>query len=86
MLDMLDSLDLFQDVFDIDEYRRNRLDSFVHLIGKKTTVMLSGVYKHFLKTEPLLIKRAEGIAGEASRGKAATSAKKYRTYAESQKV
>jgi hypothetical protein len=35
MLDMLNSLDLFQTVFDIDEYHRTRLDSFVYLVQEK---------------------------------------------------
>jgi hypothetical protein len=59
MLDMLDSLDLFEAVFDTDEYRKDRLGSFVYLIRQKNSVMLSGVYQHFLKVEPDLIKQAE---------------------------
>jgi hypothetical protein len=59
MLDMLNSLDLFQAVFDIDEYRKTRLDSFVYLIQEKRSIMLSEVYKHFLRTEPSLVKQAE---------------------------
>jgi hypothetical protein len=59
MLDMLDSLDLFQAVFDIDEYRRTRLDNFVYLVQQKGSIMLSEVYKHFLRTESSLVKQAE---------------------------
>jgi hypothetical protein len=59
MLDMLNSLDLFRAVFDIDEYRRNRLDSFVYLAQEKKSIMLSEVYKHFLEIEPSLVKQAE---------------------------
>ncbi len=58
-LDMLSSLNLFQDVFDIDEYRRTRLDSFVYLVQEKDLIMLSEVYQHFLRTEPLLVQQAE---------------------------
>ncbi len=58
-LDMLSSLNLFQDVFDIDEYRRTRLDSFVYLVQEKDSIMLSEVYQHFLRTEPLLVQQAE---------------------------
>ena len=61
MLDMLSSLDLFRSVFDIDEYRRTRLDSFVYLVEQKRSIMLSEVYRHFLRTEPLLLKEAEEI-------------------------
>jgi hypothetical protein len=57
-LDMLDSLDLFQDVFDIDEYRRTRLESFVYLVQEKKSSMLSDVYQYFMRTEPLLVKQA----------------------------
>jgi hypothetical protein len=59
MLDMLNSLDLFQTVFDIDEYHRTRLDSFVYLVQEKNSIMLSEVYKYFLQTEPALVKQAE---------------------------
>jgi len=59
MLDMLESLELFQTVFDIEEYRRTRLESFVYLIQQKNSIMLSSVYEHFLRTEPLLMKQAE---------------------------
>ncbi|NJL07911.1 MAG: hypothetical protein HC900_06345 [Methylacidiphilales bacterium] len=61
MLDMVGSLDLFQDVFDIEEYRRTRLDSFVYLIEQRNSIMLSQVYRYFLKTDPLLVKNAEKI-------------------------
>ena len=58
-LDMLNSLHLFQDVFDIDEYRRTRFDSFIYLVQEKDSIMLQEVYQHFLRTEPLLVKQAE---------------------------
>lgn len=58
-LDMWNSLDLFRDVFDIDDYRRTRLDSFVYLVRQKDSIMLSKVYKHFRRTEPSLVKQAE---------------------------
>ena len=58
-LDMANSLDFFQAVFDIDEYRRTRPDNFVYLVQQKESIMLSEVYKHFLRTEPSLVKQAE---------------------------
>jgi hypothetical protein len=66
MLDMLNSLDLFCEVFDIVEYRENRINSFVYLIREKNSIMLSDVYKYFLKTEPELIRQAEGIVFEGA--------------------
>jgi hypothetical protein len=65
MLDMLNSLDLFRAVFDIDEYRRARLENFVYLVQKKKSMMLAAVYKHFLRTEPLLMKQAEAHFSKA---------------------
>jgi hypothetical protein len=62
MLDMTNQLDLFKDVFDIQEYRSNRLDSFALLAAQKKAVMLSDVYKHFLKVEPELMMRAEKLS------------------------
>ncbi len=59
MLDMLKSLDLFRAVFDIDEYHRTRMDSFVYLVKEKKSIMLSEVYKYFLRTEPSLVRQAE---------------------------
>ena len=66
-LDMLDSLDPFNKVFDVSEYRRNRIDSFVYLVGQKKSIMLSAVYKHFLKAEPELIKQAQDILDSTGR-------------------
>lgn len=59
MLDMLNSLEYFCDVFDINAYRSTRLDSFVYLVQQKNSVMLSEVYKYFLRVEPSLVKQAE---------------------------
>lgn len=59
MLDMLGSLDLFRAVFDVDEYRKMRMDSFIYLVQEKNSIMLSEVYRHFLRTEPSLVKQAE---------------------------
>lgn len=67
MLDMLDSLDLFRAVFDIDDYRANRIDSFVYLVQEKNSIMLSRVYQHFLRTEPALVKEAEARLSAAAR-------------------
>jgi len=60
-LDMLGSLELFKDVFDIDEYKKNRIESFVHLVGNKNSVYLADVYRHFLNSEPLLVQEAAQI-------------------------
>ncbi len=59
MLEMLGSLNLFSEVFDISEYYRNRLESFVYLVSQKDSVMLSDVYQYFLRNYPILIRRAE---------------------------
>jgi len=61
MLDCLESLDNFKNVFDIEAYKKNRLDSFVYLVSQKDTDMLSMVYENFLKKEPELIKKAKNI-------------------------
>ncbi len=58
-IDMLDSLEIFQGVFDTEEYQKTRLDSFVYLAQQKNSIMLSEVYQYFSRTEPLLIKQAE---------------------------
>ena len=59
MLDMIGSLDAFTAVFDIEEYRRTRLESFVYLAQEKNSIMLSQVYLHFMDTEPALVREAE---------------------------
>ena len=59
MLDMLNSLDSFNTVFDINGYRKDRLGSFMYLVRQKNSIMLSEVYQYFLKHEPALIKQAE---------------------------
>ena len=66
MLDMHNALDLFRNVFNIDDYHQDRLNSFVYLITQKNSIMLSEVYKHYLKAEPLLIKQAENIVNQKS--------------------
>jgi hypothetical protein len=66
MLDMLDSLDLFREVFDINEYKQNRLDNFVFLINRKDSFMLSDVYRYFLKVEPLLLDQAVNVIKNSS--------------------
>jgi hypothetical protein len=58
-LDMLGSLDLFKDVFDVEEYRKNRAEHFVQMISQKNSVYLKDVYKYFLQTEPSLVREAE---------------------------
>jgi hypothetical protein len=62
MLDMLDALDEFQAVFDVAEYRRTRLDSFVYLVQEKRSIMLAEVYNHFAKTESALVQQAEALS------------------------
>lgn len=59
MLDMLDSVEMFAAVFDIEDYQRNRLDSFIYLAEQKNSSMLSDVYKFFMQSEPELVKQAE---------------------------
>ncbi|MFC3459216.1 hypothetical protein [Massilia haematophila] len=66
MLDMVNSLDRFQDVFDIEAYRKNRLDSFIYLVGLKNSAMFSEVYKYFSETDRLMIEQAEVAAEEAN--------------------
>lgn len=73
-LDMLDSLDLFREAFDIDDYRINRLKKFVYLVEQKKSIMLADVYSYFCTTEPLLIEQAEALfaaefSGELRRAK-----------------
>jgi hypothetical protein len=58
-LDMVQALEMFTDVFDIEEYRKTRFDSFVYMVTQKRNYMLSDVYYHFLRTEPDLVKQAE---------------------------
>lgn len=58
-LDMLGHLDAFEEVFDIDEYSRNRFDCFVHLVSQKNSTMLAKVYEHFAGIEPELIAEAQ---------------------------
>ncbi|MGQ4275120.1 hypothetical protein [Terrihabitans sp. B22-R8] len=69
MLDMLGSLQLFDDVFDIKEYIKNRLESFTYLIGEKRSIMLSEVYRHFLQAEPKLIAEAEKLFASPTKSK-----------------
>lgn len=61
MLDMLGSLDLFCEVFDVDEYRRTRVESFKYLAQEKDSIMLAEVYQHFSATEPELVAKAEAL-------------------------
>jgi hypothetical protein len=72
-LDMLQALDLFRDVFDIDEYRRNRFDSFVYLLAEKDSVFLSELYKYFSDREPEMIAQAEQVVKDKWRKSAALS-------------
>jgi len=67
MLDMLEALDSFGSVFDVEEYRRSRAESFAYLVQEKHSIMLADVYRHFAKTEPLLVAEAEGMAGGGAR-------------------
>lgn len=64
MIDMVDALDLFGDSFNIDVYRKNRLEYFVFLVNQKETSMFSRVYKHFLEVEPQLVRKAENVVRE----------------------
>jgi hypothetical protein len=58
---MLDGLDLFKNVFNIDEYKKNRFDAFLFLVNGNPlrNPSLSEVYQYFLSKEPDLIKKAE---------------------------
>jgi hypothetical protein len=60
-LDMLGALDLFRNVFNVDEYLKNRLDAFMFLVkgNPLRNPYLSGVYQYFLNKEPDLIQKAE---------------------------
>jgi hypothetical protein len=60
-IDTFDALDSFRNVFDVDEYRKNRLDAFLFLVkgSPLRNPYLSGVYQYFLSKEPDLIKQAE---------------------------
>jgi hypothetical protein len=60
-IDMLDGLDLFKNVFNIDEYKKNRFDAFLFLVNGNPlrNPSLSEVYQYFLSKEPDLIKKAE---------------------------
>lgn len=60
-LDMLGKLDLFNAVFPVEEYQKSKIDSFVYLVKNKDSSHLKGVYDHFLRTEPELVKQAEAI-------------------------
>lgn len=61
MIDMAGGLDSFRDVFDIDEYLENRLESLVYLVQEKRSIMLGEVYQHFSRVEPALMAKAEEI-------------------------
>lgn len=71
-LDALNALDLFQEVFDIAEYRRTRISSFVYLVENKGNTMLSEIYEFFAQSEPLLIERAKQIVKERTKKPLAT--------------
>lgn len=62
MLDMLDSLDNFRSVFDIDDYKVNRQEYFVHLVQQKKSKMLSPVYNYFFEHQKPLIQEAERLS------------------------
>ncbi len=66
MIDMLDKLEDFSKVFDIKDYKENRIDSFVYLVKLKKSIMLSRVYDYFSKTEPRLIEDAEKIVNSGN--------------------
>lgn len=64
MIDMLNSLELFKEVFNINDYMENRIDAFVYLVTQKRSKTLAVVYDHFMKTEQNLINQAEAIVNK----------------------
>ncbi len=68
MLDYLGKLGNFRDVFDLDEYQRTRLDSFIYLCSQKDNPMMSEVYHCFEVEEPALIRDATEIVELAKLG------------------
>ena len=61
MLDMIGALNSFNNVFDIDDYNKNRCEYFGYLIKQKNSKMLSSVYEYFLKNDANLMKEAEKL-------------------------
>ncbi|MDH0115885.1 hypothetical protein N7379_15465 [Rhizobium pusense] len=68
MLDYLGKLENFRGVFDLDEYQRTRLDSFIYLCSQKDTPIMSEVYHCFEVEEPALIRDATEIVEMAKLG------------------
>jgi len=60
-LDMQGTLDQFHAVFDLVDYRANRLRSFVHMVKLKDTIWMANAYAHFQKTEPALVAQAHAV-------------------------
>jgi hypothetical protein len=59
--DYYDKLDNISKVFDIDAYKRNRMEHMVEMAKNKDNVLIKQIYPLFCEKEPETIKRAEQI-------------------------
>jgi hypothetical protein len=60
-LDMTGSLDKFNNVFDIEEYKRNRMEYFSYLAQNRKSSYLKKVFDYFSKNESELIEEAQKL-------------------------
>jgi hypothetical protein len=65
MLDMHGIIENFAEVFDLSAYSSDRINSFIYLLKQKNSIMLSDVYRYFLKHEPDLMRQAEARLRES---------------------